>query len=178
MTGSSVADQHAGRAVFAQRAGERQHDARENALPARGHTDAPEDVGVGQAERLPRLRECLVERLKCAARGAVEQGKGHDCRRNHAAVPGHDELDADLLERHAERPPGAEQQQQEIAHDRGRQHERQGEHDVQHTLYHTRQAHGVVRRRDAGEKHQHAADRRDAQRVPERKPVHCLTSFT
>ena len=71
-----VADKHAGRAVFAQRAGERQHDARKDALPARGHADAPEDIGVGQAERLPRLRERLVERLKCAARGAVEQGEG------------------------------------------------------------------------------------------------------
>ena len=46
-----------------------------------------------------------------------------------------------------------------------------------YALERARQAHGVIRRRDAGEKYQHAADRRDAQRIPEREPVHSLTSF-
>ena len=55
-TAGRIADQHTGRAILAQRAGERQYDARENPLPAGRQTDTPEYVTIGETKRLPSLR--------------------------------------------------------------------------------------------------------------------------
>ena len=80
------------------------------------------------------MRERWVKGFKRAARGAIEQGKGHDRRCDDTAVPRHNKFDADLLERDAERTTRAEQQQEEIAHDRGRQHKRQREHYIKYAF--------------------------------------------
>ena len=68
-----------------------------------------------------------------------------------------------------------EQQQQEISHDRGRQHHGQGEHHVQHTFKHTGQLCDIIGGKNAEEEHRCAADERNAQAVPEWIPVHLLS---
>ena len=97
-----VADEHTGRAVFAQRPGERKDGSRQNSLTAGRHADAPEYICVGQAERHGGIRQCVVKTLKRAARRPVHQRKRHNRRRQNAAVPGHDKLNAVLRQKSAE----------------------------------------------------------------------------
>ena len=71
-----------------------------------------------------------------------------------------------LHEEDAQRPLCAEEQQQKVAHHRGRQHHGQGEHHVQHALDGAGQLCDIISGKNAEEEHCCAADERDAQAVP------------
>ena len=162
-----VARDHAGRAVFAERAGEGQHCAGQHALPAAGHPNTPENVGVGEPERLAGVGQRLVKGLKGSAHRAVHQREDDDRGGEDGRPPGHDQLDAEGLEHPcADDALGPQYAQQQIAHDRRRQHERQREHHIQHALDEPREFGDIVRGKDAGEEDDDGGDRRDAQRVP------------
>ena len=168
-----VARDHAGSAVFAQCPGKGQHRARQNALTAGGHPHPPEDPCIGLSQRLRRPRQRFVKAFKCAARGAVHQRKCHHDGGKDGAVPVHDQLYPEMLhEKDAQRPLCAEEQQQKVAHHRGRQHHGQGEQHIQHTLDRPRQTGDIVGCKNAKKEHRHAADQSNAQAVPQRIPVH------
>ena len=69
----------------------------------------------------------------------------------------------------------AEKQQQEVPHDRGRQHHGQGEHHVQQALDQPGQFGYIVCGKNARKEHCHAGNGRNAQRVIKRIPVHYFT---
>ena len=154
-----VARDHAGSAVFAQCPGKGQHRARQNALTAGGHPHPPEDPCIGLSQRLRRPRQRFVKAFKRAARGAVHQRKSHHDGGKDGAVPVHDQLYPELLhEKNAQRPLCAEEQQQKVANHRGRQHHRQGEQHIQHTLDHPGQPGNIIGRKNAKKEHRRAAD--------------------
>ena len=82
------------------------------------------------------------------------------------------DLPRPLHEKDAQRPLCTEEQQQKVAHHRGRQHHGQGEQHIQHTLDHPGQTGNIVGCKNAKKKHRCAADQSNAQAVPQRIPVH------
>ena len=146
---------------------------REDALSAGGQPDTPEDVVVGEADGLGRPGQRLVERLKCAARRPVHERKDDDGSRKNGRPPGHRQLQSERLEEpHADRPLRPEDAQQQIAHDRGRQDERQREDDVEHAFYEPRRLCNEISGKHAEEKDDDGADSRDTERIPQRVQIH------
>ena len=113
-----IADKHARRPIFAESSGKGQDRAGHDALFAVGHADMPENKGVRQPQGLSTPSQCFIEAFKSPPRRAVHEGKGDDSRCQDAAVPGHDEADAGLIEKDADGMLKSKDQEQQPAADR------------------------------------------------------------
>lgn len=94
----------------------------------------PEDERIRQAQGLATPGQGFVETLKGPAGRAVHEREGDDSRRQDAAIPGHDEADAHVVEKDADRVLQAEDQEQQPAADRRRQDQGQGQDDIEEPL--------------------------------------------
>src|SRR5664280_1384385 len=94
LAGDAARD-HQGRAEFAQRSGEREQGAGEDASPRQRQGDAAEDRRGAEPENLCRLLELRVDRLEGGACRFADEGKGDDRGGDHRALPGEDEMDAE-----------------------------------------------------------------------------------
>ena len=91
----------------------------------------PEDERVRQSQGLPTPGQGFIKAFKGPPGGTVHEGESDDSRGQDAAVPGHDEADAGVIEKDTDRMLEAKDQEQQPAADRRRQYQGQGQEDVE-----------------------------------------------
>ena len=141
------------------------------------YQDVPEDPTLGAAQRAGGVSQVLVKGLEGASGRAVHEREAHHHGGEDGRVPDHGELDAKGLEQPGTNHAlGAKDPQQQVAHDGGRQHQRQRQDDVERALDQARGAGHHVCQEDAQEVHHDGGRRRYAHRVVEGIPVHASFS--
>ena len=128
----NAAGHHERGAEFAQGTRKRQQNTRQNAAPGQRQRDAPKYGGFGQPQYAGGLLKLRVHAFKCGARGFDDERECDGGGGNGGALPCEDKAD---IERAFQPLPDdaafAKQNQQVIAHHRGRQDHGQREHGIE-----------------------------------------------
>src|SRR5208337_2118462 len=160
-----------GRAELPERLGEAEHHASNQPRQCERQGDREKNPQAVRAERRSRVLELAVDRLDGEPQRAHQQGKAHDPACERRAGPAEREHDAEMIgEERTDWPAPPERDQEQIAGDHRREHQRQMNETVEQRL-----APKVSARQQEGkgkpERQRHrGGDQSDLERQPDRNP--------